>query len=257
MLKHRVLLPIFLVGSLAAVVFALFASDWSWLLLLVFLGLSLTAWGAFDIRLGYFTPTFYRKRRPSSKTIALTFDDGPTPFTLEILDLLKAHDAKATFFCIGRQIEAYPDVLRRIVREGHGVANHTATHPNSFGFLNSTQVVQELRQCDSTFEKILGKVPLLFRPPFGVTNPSVAKAVKTMKRPVVGWNNRSLDTVVHDEEKIYSRVLRKLKAGDIILFHDTSQRTVHVVKRLLEHAKAEGYACVSVDDLLNLQRYES
>jgi peptidoglycan/xylan/chitin deacetylase (PgdA/CDA1 family) len=96
-----------------------------------------------------------------------------------------------------------------------------------------------------------------FRPPFGVTNPMIAKAVSKTKHHVIGWNIRSLDTVYENENIIFERVKNKIKPGGIILLHDTSQKSVNVLERLLLFLKTENYSIVSVDKLLNLSAYEN
>ncbi|HLS96490.1 MAG TPA: polysaccharide deacetylase family protein [Sphingobacterium sp.] len=257
MLKHAVLFPFFLVIGVLALLHAIWQGSFGWLAFVCCAGVGITAWGAFDIRLGYFTETFYRKKHLSSKLVALTFDDGPTAHTAQILELLQQHGAKATFFCVGKQLLVYPEVLKDIVHQGHTVGNHTFSHSRSFGFLNETQVKEEIGRTDEVIRNLLGRSPKFFRPPFGVTNPSVAKAVKYTKHQVIGWSNRSLDTITFDEGKIFERVCRKLTPGDIILFHDTSPRTVNVLRRLLPYLQKEGYTCVSVDDLLNLYPYDT
>ncbi|PRD48903.1 polysaccharide deacetylase family protein [Sphingobacterium haloxyli] len=256
MLKHAILYPLFLVAGCIASLVGIFGGSFIWFLVVLLLAIGLTTWGAFDIRLGYFTPTFFRKKYNAEGRVALTFDDGPSLHTTEVLRLLKAYQSKATFFCIGKQVLAYPHIAKQIVDEGHTIGNHTYAHPKSFGFLKEKDVVAELEQCSSIIYQTVGKTPKLFRPPFGVTNPSVAKGVQYTKQQIIGWSNRSLDTVTLQEDKIYERVCKKLKSGDIILFHDTSQRTVNVLKRLLPYLQKQGYISVSVDDLLNLHGYE-
>lgn len=257
MWKHKNTVPVLLVLGIITALLALFAvSSWGWVFLVVFLWLGITTWGSFDIRQGYFTDVFYKKQRESRRRIALTFDDGPTPITLEILALLKQHQAKATFFCIGKQINKYPDIFRKIIEEGHTIGNHTMNHNKGFGFLNAHQVEQEIDSCDASINDIVPHKPRFFRPPFGVTNPSVAKAVQETKHHVIGWSNRSLDTLIVDENKIFDRVSRRLVPGDIILFHDTSNKTLRVVVRLLEYMQRENFESVTVDELLNLQAYE-
>ena len=256
MLRHKFLFPLFAVSCGAAFIYGIASGIWWAFIITVSLALVVTAWGAFDIRLGYFIATKFRKKNPQQKSIALTFDDGPSLYTAEILDLLLRYQAKATFFCIGKQVEQHPDIFKRIKNEGHSIGNHTYAHLQRFGFLSTDEVVAEIKKCDAVIAQSLGSTPILFRPPFGVTNPSVAKAVELLNKQVIGWSNRSLDTIIADGDRIYKRVMSKLQSGDIILLHDTSQRTVYALSKLLMDLKAGGYACISVDDLLNLQLYE-
>lgn len=257
MLKHKNIT--FLCVSLLALlsVFSFF-SDVNWWLVsvVVLLWLGFTAWGSFDIRLGYFVKTYCNKPLQKQKKVALTFDDGPHPMTEKILDLLQYSDVKATFFCIGSQIEKYPEIFKRIIREGHLVGNHSYSHTKSFGFLSTDELEKEIVQTNVIIEKISGKKVLFFRPPFGVTTPNLSKAVKELKTKVIGWNIRSLDTVTEDENQILSRIKKKLVPGGIILMHDTSQKSVNVLERLLLFLQSENYEVISTEQLLKIPAYE-
>lgn len=232
------------------IVIALIAFGHYWgLLIVAIVWIGLTSWGAFDIRLGYFVPTINFKKTSNNK-IAITFDDGPTEFTPEFLDLLTKYDAKATFFCIGKQIEKHPDIFRRIHAEGHQIGNHSYSHSNSFGFFSSEKIKKELQKTDLLIQEITGEKNHYFRPPFGVTNPHIAKAIKELKHQVIGWNIRSLDTVIEDENKILKRITKKLKSGSIILLHDTSDKTVNVLEQLLLTLQRENYQIVTIGKLL-------
>ncbi len=222
---------------------------YGWILVVGIVWLGLTAWGAFDIRLGYFLPVFYRKKT-SKKIIAITFDDGPTEFTPKILDVLQKFDVKATFFCIGKQIEKHPDIFRRIHTEEHQIGNHSYSHSNSFGFFSAQKVKEELQKTDLLIEKITGEKNHYFRPPFGVTNPHIAKAVKAVNHQVIGWNIRSLDTVIEDKNKILQRITNKIKPGSIILLHDTSEKTLWVLEQLLLTLQRENYQIVTIEKLI-------
>ena len=221
-----------------------------WLFVPLFCWLGLTSWGAFDLRLNYFT-TVFTKAETNKKVIALTFDDGPTEFTPQILDLLKKNQAKATFFCIGSQIEKYPEILERIIKEGHQVANHTFSHTNKMGFLSKDEVIDEISKTDSILMKF-GVKSNDFRPPFGVTNPNIAKAISVTNKQVIGWNIRSLDTVIEDENKILNRIVPNLKPGSIVLLHDKFQRSVNVLEQLLQVLKENNYETLTVSELKNI-----
>lgn len=257
MLKHRYLFPFFVLWGIGSLVLLYKTGNYSSLLLCLILALGLTSWGAFDLRLSYFIPAHWRKQHPAKGQIALTFDDGPTPYTAAVLRLLKHYDYKATFFCIGKQVKAYPDLARQIVAEGHTIANHSYNHLSSFGFLQQAALLDELQQTDQVIWEVTGQKPSLFRPPFGVSNPTLAKVLQISKHQTIGWSNRSLDTVTADPLRIERRVRKKLQSGDIILFHDSSQRTLDALQRLLPYLKEQGYVSLSVDDLLALQRYET
>ena len=188
--------------------------------LLLYLGL--LSWGVFDIRLSYFIPTQYCLEGRPSKTVVLTFDDGPSALTPQFLDLLKQYNAKAVFFCVGEQIQKYPEVVHRMKTEGHLVANHT------------------FKRTDAVLAK-LGIHPPFFRPPYGITNPPLARAIRATHKKTIGWDIRSLDTVITDEDQLFRRITRKLSAGNIILMHDKFERSLHVLERLLQYLKDNNY----------------
>lgn len=258
MLTHeRIKIIACVLALVTAILAQFFAYSWAWFWLVVLAFIGMTAWGAFDLRLGYFTPVFYRKKHAKDRVVALTFDDGPTAYSSEILALLRQYNFKATFFCIGKQVQQHPDLLKQIVQEGHIVGNHSFSHTRKFGFLAKETLLEELAACDQAIWKVIQRKPKFFRPPFGVTNPSVAQAVKQSKYQVIGWSNRSLDGVMLEEDKIYNRVLNRLQSGDIILFHDTAAHTVRVLERLLPQMQKDGWTSVTVDKLLNLEAYET
>lgn len=226
-------------------------------ILLFLVWLILTIIGSFNILLNYFLKAHSSNKSIKSNEIAITFDDGPHPkFTPKVLELLKKHNAKATFFLIGKNAKQYPEIVKKIIEDGHTIGNHTFNHSTNFGFLNTKQVIDELNQTDTIIASITNKKLHLFRPPFGVTNPSIAKAVKRTEHQVIGWNNRSLDTKLKQESKIFNRITRKLQKGDIILLHDTTQRTINVLEQLLQFTEKQNYTSVTVDRLLNLKAYE-
>lgn len=216
---------------------------WGYYLALGLLFVGLLSWGVFDIRLGYFVPTLCRLKNKQKRQVVLTFDDGPTELTLLFLDLLNRYEVKAIFFCIGRQIAQYPQIVQRIKDEGHLIGNHTYSHIPQNCFASTAVMTQEIQQTDALLAQ-LGIVTPYFRPPYGVTNPHIAKAAKRMGKIVVGWDIRSLDTVIKDETRLWSRVVSKLTQGNIILMHDTSERTLHVLEQLLEYLKANDYQVV-------------
>ena len=210
-------------------------------------------WGSFDIQLGYFVDSFTHKRT-KIKEVALTFDDGPTEFTPKFLDLLKENNIQATFFCIGKQIEKYPETFQRIIAEGHSIGNHTYSHSNNTGFLSTSKMVEEIEKCDDAIFKIGIIKTNLYRPPFGITNPNIAKAIKKTNKKSIGWNVRSLDTVIEDEKKIYNKITKNLKKGSIILLHDTSEKTYNVLVELLLFLEREKYSTFTIDPIIKSEK---
>lgn len=191
-----------------------------------------------------------------SGSIAITFDDGPIPGnTKEILRILDEHQVKAAFFCIGHRIAKNPDVLREVDQRGHLIGNHSYWHGKTFDLQLASAIEKELKDTDEMITQTIGHTPRLFRPPYGVTNPMVATAIRRRKHIVVGWSVRSFDTVIRNPEKLFNRVTKSLKGGDIILFHDFSASTLHILPSFLEHVKKLGLKVVRVDELLKEKAY--
>jgi len=216
----------------------------------------LLAWGSFHICSGLYIKAICRSNS-NQKKITLTFDDGPhSQFTPAVLDLLKENNISAGFFLIGQQAEKNEDIVKRISEEGHLIGNHSYSHAKYFGFWGKNRLVADLRKNEALIERISGKKVNLFRPPYGVTNPNIAKAAQLLEYTVVGWSIRSLDSMGKQKEKIIKRVSKRLKPGSVILFHDNHKTILPVLKEVISIAKTEGYTFVSPDELLNIKAYK-
>lgn len=231
--------------------------SWWWLLIPTAIWLIMAVAGSGLVQTGYHVKTFCANPHVTEKLIAITFDDGPTPETPKVLELLRKYDAKATFFCIGRQIEKYPDIFRQTINEGHTVGNHTYSHSPKMGLWNWAEVLAELMKTNDIIWNVGGKKAKLYRPPYGVTFPNLAKAIKITGHKVIGWNIRSLDAVMQEEERILKRITSRLKPGSIILLHDTSQKSANVLEQLLVVLQRENYRLVTADELLKISAYEN
>ena len=173
----------------------------------------------------------------NGKKIYLTFDDGPHPtITPFVLDILKQYDAKATFFCIGNNVEKYPAVYELILEQGHSVGNHSFTHCNGY----KTKDEQYLSDIEKAGHLIHSP---LFRPPFGRLRSSQARQLKG--HSIIMWDVLSGD---FDEslnrEKCLKQTLDATRPGSIIVFHDSDkawQRVEYVLPRLMEKLKQRGY----------------
>ena len=182
----------------------------------------------------------------------MTFDDGPNPeFTLKVLHLLKEYNAKASFFCIGKHVKKYPELLKRIHSEGHDIGNHSYTHSNTIDFKSTEGWLMELKDTDQAIFNVIGVKPTLFRPPFGVTTPHIAKAVKITGHQVVGWNIRSFDTTLKNRKTILNRILKQVKPGSVILLHDKHEHIEFVLEQLLQFLKKHDYKMVTINDFIN------
>lgn len=257
MLRRRTINAITIL-VLAALAISSYFNTIHWLLFLfvIFTWFLITLCGSFLIRWNYHLTAKHSNKNINKQHISITFDDGPHPeFTPKALDLLKQHNAKATFFCIGQNVEKHPEILQRIISEGHLVANHTYSHSKSFGFFSTSKVVAELKKTNAIIEDVIGKEMKLYRPAFAATNPMIERAVKQLKVSVIGWNVRSLDTTARSEKMILNRITRKVSSGDIILLHDTSAKTMVVLEQLLLFLQEKNLKSVTVDQLLEIEGY--
>jgi len=256
MLTYRPVNIIFLVMLLALMVANLYTHIpvWSYMLLVIAYS-GIQVYGSMVVSAAFFIPTKCRGNR-AGNAVALTFDDGPLPVMTErILDILKMHQAPAAFFCIGQRIQKNPEILKKISREGHVIGNHSFLHGKFFDLQSAGKMANELRQTDRAIEEAIGAKPRFFRPPYGVTNPNLAKAIRQCGHVTVGWNVRSFDTVTPDEEALFSRVTKNLQAGDIVLFHDYCESTINILPRVLEYIRKAGLKVVRLDELLNERAY--
>jgi peptidoglycan/xylan/chitin deacetylase (PgdA/CDA1 family) len=157
------------------------------------------------------------------------------------LEVLKKHNIKALFFIIGKNIQGNESILNQIVAEGHQIGNHSYSHHNFIDLWSTKKVTNDFATCQKLIEQYQSQSKL-FRPPYGVTNPNIARAVKTLGLQSIGWNVRSYDTSIKDVEKIKQRVLSQLKPGAIILLHDRLDFMPELVEVLIPAIKEKGYS---------------
>ena len=223
----------------------------------IFIWIGINAFGSARISSNYHIKTFCSNPLETEKKIALTFDDGPSIYTLEVLNLLKKYNAKATFFCIGKNIEVHPEILQKVIEEGHLVGNHSYSHSKFFDFYNAKKITEELRKTDELLEKFTSKKINFFRPPYGVTTPSIRRALKVTQHKTIGWNIRSLDGGTTNVELILNRIKKRVSPGGIVLLHDTGEHSVLVLEQFLQFLQQNNYQVVSIEELLNLKAYEN
>ena len=212
-------------------------------------------YGCYYVGSNFFIPIIC-SLKTDKKVIALSFDDGPVAEnTLQILQLLKNNNAEAAFFCIGNRIAGNEAILKQAYDEGHIIGNHTFSHHFWFDMFSAKKMLADMRMMDQAMNSVIGKTPKLFRPPYGVTNPNLKKAIIQGNYIPVGWSMRSMDTVIKDEKKLLNKVISKIKPGAVFLFHDTSNTTVAVLPAIIKHIQANGYEIIRLDKMLNLQAY--
>ncbi|GAA0541245.1 polysaccharide deacetylase family protein [Chitinophaga japonensis] len=229
-------------------------SWWIFVLLLI-LYVAVLAWGSVNIAAGFYMPVTCQVRT-QEKVVALTFDDGPLPaFTPQLLDILQERQAPAAFFCIGHHVAQQEALLQRVHAEGHLVGNHSYSHHFWFDLFGADRMLEELRRTDACIAQVTGQRPHFFRPPYGVTNPNLRRAVMRGGYFPLGWSIRSLDTVAAGEEQLLHRITTHLHPGAIILLHDSREITVKILPALIDHIRSSGYRIERIDKMLNIPAY--
>jgi len=153
--------------------------------------------------------------------VAITIDDGPDPaVTPAVLDLLEAHGARATFFCIAERARAHPGLCREITRRGHSVQNHSLRHSHRFSLLGPRGLAQEIGRAQRMLADITGQQPSFFRAPAGLRSPLLAPVLHRLDLRLVSWTRRGYDTVQRRPARVLERLTNGLAAGDILLLHD-------------------------------------
>ncbi len=210
-------------------------------------------------------PFFYRtKTKGNSRRfeVAFTFDDGPHPkYTSKVLDILKEDDVKATFFLVGKKAEENIEVVRRIVKEGHQIGNHSMSHIHLLSLQIERSQIKEMEECQSVIFDTTGISPPYYRPPMGYKTPSTQMAAKRLGLTIVGWDIKGWDIFQTDPEKIASSILNRVRRGSIILLHDSSSvkgkstdrtPTIDALPILISGLKARGLKPVTLEELFAL-----
>jgi peptidoglycan/xylan/chitin deacetylase (PgdA/CDA1 family) len=189
--------------------------------------------------------------------VALTFDDGPSPQTVQVLDTLDAYGVKATFFVIGKNVERHPEMVREILRRGHEIGNHTYTHRLLTALETQRTISDEIAKGSEAIEKATGQCPQLFRPPCGWRSPWMMKAVKELGYPTVTWDVDPSDWKRPSPRAIEESVCRHVHAGSVVLLHDGLQTftdpgmdsTVMALPGLIKKLREKGFNLVTVSQL--------
>jgi peptidoglycan-N-acetylglucosamine deacetylase len=200
------------------------------------------------------------RRGPNRPYVALTFDDGPSPeFTPQILDILREHRISAAFFMVGRHVEKYPEVARRVRREGHDIGNHTFSHRDLVPATKAT-VIKEVARTDQVLTEALGVETRLFRPPRGIISNGVRRILVEMGFTIVLWTVSAVDWRGVAPKAMVRRIARHIKPGGIVLFHDSGAlvrsegasrgNTVEALPLVIEELKMRGYEIVPLSRLL-------
>ncbi|WP_018130257.1 polysaccharide deacetylase family protein [Effusibacillus pohliae] len=210
-----------------------------------------------DLRRKY-PSTFILSGPPTKRQVALTFDDGPdTVFTPQVLDVLKRYHVKATFFVVGNRALAHPELVQRMVREGHVVGNHSFSHAN-LPKLSDDQFHYQILHTEEILRPLIGYNPKLVRPPYGNINEPQILWLAGQGFKIINWNVDSLDWKGLNAAQVSTNVLAHVHPGNIILQHcagghgEDLTGTVQALPRIIEKLRADGVQFVTVPDLLNL-----
>lgn len=187
--------------------------------------------------------------------IAMTFDDGPSAtLTPKLLDLLAAHKMKATFFVVGENVAAHPEILKRAAREGHEIANHTWTHPN-LGKMGDEAIRRELQRTEDAITAATGARPTLMRPPYGSLSARQSGWIHdTYGYRIIIWDVDPLDWKRPGSRVVTSRIVTEARPGSIILAHDIHPATVEAMPATFDQLEAKGFKFVTVSELLAMAR---
>lgn len=186
------------------------------------------------------------------KQVALTFDDGPhRTITPKILDILREHQVKATFFVLGERVKLYPWILRQIVAEGHEIGNHSYSHRFLTAMSNET-IGREIFETQNAIKNAIGYETPLFRPPYGAFRHDTRAIFHEYGLSIVLWSVDTKDWRVRNPDKILHSVISQARNGSIILCHDIHEVTLEALPQILTTLKAEGYTFMTVSQLCGL-----
>lgn len=226
---------------------------WGWMIGLPAFVLShaLVLWGTLRPQSRLFGPVL--SRLPTDAPLLwLTIDDGPSSDTLAMLDLLDAHGAKATFFLVAERARQHPQLVQAIVQRGHGIGNHSASHPQAwFWALGPRRMQHEITHAQQALTALSGTPPRWFRAVVGMANPFVHAPLRVLGLARVGWSARGFDAVRASPQQVVARIERDLSPGAIVLLHEGAAHggNVATLALLLQRIDTLGYRCVLPEQL--------
>jgi len=184
------------------------------------------------------------------KVIALTFDDGPSKYTDDILNILKKYDSCATFFVIGNKVDFYDETLIKMLKNGNEIGNHSYTH-KYLNRLSDEEFIKEINKTQEEIKKSTGFYPTLFRPTYGGYTDRLKNLTDLT---FVLWDVDSRDWKVKNKNKIIDNIMRNVKSGSIVLMHDNHEFTKDAIEDIIKNLKQEGYNFITVSELLELTK---
>lgn len=189
------------------------------------------------------------------KVCSLTFDAAwGNEDTAQLIKILGEHDIQATFFVVGEWVDKYPESVKQLSDAGHEVMNHSSTHPHMTE-LSPDAMIEEVQNCNKKIEKITGKCPTLFRPPYGDYNDSVVSTMRSINMYTIQWDVDSLDWKDPPASDIVNRVVKNARSGSIILFHNAATNTPEALPAVIDGLIQEGFTFVPVSKLIYKDNY--
>jgi peptidoglycan/xylan/chitin deacetylase (PgdA/CDA1 family) len=225
----------------------------------------LVAWATFRVNSSVWIETHWKAPR-SSRSVALTFDDGPDEeYTGRVLDILAERGVPATFFVVGERAARHPEVIRRAHGLGHAIGNHSHTHSLWFHFLHGRRLRREIDACNDAVCSAIGLEPRLFRSPQGLKNWALADTLRERGMAAFGWQVRGMDYMIRDPERIARRVVDGARAGGVVLLHDGGglpgsvdrSATVRALPMIIDGLRARGFTFVRADELFGMPAYRA
>ncbi len=186
------------------------------------------------------------------KIVAFTFDDGPSEYTMEIVNTLVLNNSKATFFELGNRMKYNQEIVKNVLNNGMEIGSHTYAHKN-LNKLTIEEIDEEINSTNIIFNEITGENIKLLRPPYGNANELVKSRVNT---PIITWNIDTNDWLYKDSEHVYNHIIENIESGDIILMHDVYSETVEAVKKVVPYLIEKGYKITTVSELAKYNNIE-
>jgi peptidoglycan/xylan/chitin deacetylase (PgdA/CDA1 family) len=197
----------------------------------------------------------YNSCNVSGTQIAITFDDGPHPkLTPRLLDMLKERGVKATFYVIGQNVVQYPEIMQRMVAEGHEIGNHSYTHP-ALPKIGAAKVTEEITKTNEAIMQACGVKPTTMRPPYGATNAAITKRLNDeFGLAVIMWSVDPLDWKIRKASHVSNHILQNTKSGAIVLAHDIHPSTIDAMPAALDGLISKGHKFVTISELIAMDR---
>lgn len=195
-------------------------------------------------------PIYCVQKAEDDKVVAMSFDAAwGNEDTGKLIEIMDKYKVKTTFFVVGGWVDKFPESVKQLSDAGHEIMNHSDTHPHMTQ-ISVEKMKEEVGNCDSKIEKITGKKPTLFRAPYGDYNNAVVQAMRETGHFTIQWDVDSLDWKNLTASEISERVLKKVKPGSIILFHNAALHTPEALPNIIEKLQKDGYKIVPVSELI-------